>query len=210
MDESVKREQFDTAYRTESSGWVIGGPQPTIVDLERAGFVRGRVLDAGCGTGEHTIHLTRLGYDVLGVDFSEVAVDLARRNAERHGVPARFQVADMLEPTHTEHFDTVVDSALFHVFAPDDAARYARALHRVCRPGAWVHVLALALTDEPGFGPRISDTAIREAFTEGWRLDGLDRSRYRAVARGEPAERLGVDSGDTVDLPAWLARLRRQ
>ncbi|MEY7973842.1 class I SAM-dependent methyltransferase [Saccharomonospora xinjiangensis] len=210
MDESVARDQFDTAYRTESGGWVIGEPQPTIIDLERSGFVRGRVLDAGCGTGEHTIHLTRLGYDVLGIDFSEPAVDLARRNAERHGVSARFQVADMLEPIHTDYFDTVVDSALFHVFAPADAARYARALHRVCRPGAWVHVLALALTDEPGFGPRISDTAIREAFTGGWQLDSLDRSHYRAVARGEAATQLGVDSGDTVDLPAWLARFRRE
>jgi len=47
---------------------VIGQPQPAIVALESGGWIRGRVLDAGCSTGERTIHLARLGYDVLGID----------------------------------------------------------------------------------------------------------------------------------------------
>jgi 2-polyprenyl-3-methyl-5-hydroxy-6-metoxy-1,4-benzoquinol methylase len=33
--------------------------------------VKGRVLDAGCGTGNYSIALAKLGYDVIGVDFSE-------------------------------------------------------------------------------------------------------------------------------------------
>lgn len=210
MDNTVPRETFDAAYDDGSPGWVIGEPQPAVVTLEREGFVRGSVLDAGCGTGEHTIHLTRLGYDVVGIDFSERAVDLARRGADRNGVPARFETADALALEGPPRFDTVVDSALFHVFGPADAARYTRVLHRVCKPGALVHVLALALTGEPGFGPRISDTAIRDAFGTGWTIESLVSSRYRAVAHGDQAAELGVPSGDTVELPAWLARIRRE
>ncbi len=39
-----------------------------------------RVLDAGCGQGEFSDYLVQLGYQVIGVDISEVAVEKARQN----------------------------------------------------------------------------------------------------------------------------------
>ncbi|WP_007023137.1 class I SAM-dependent methyltransferase [Saccharomonospora iraqiensis] len=209
MDATVPQQTFDTAYDEGWAGWVIGQPQPVVAELEQQGWFRGSVLDAGCGTGDNTVLLAGRGHDVLGIDFSDRAVDLARRNAETHGVSVRFESADALALDGAERFDTVVDSALFHVFGADDRARYADVLHRVCRPGARVFVLALALTDEPSFGPRISDAAIRDAFTDGWELEDLSASRYRAVAWGDHAAELGVADDTAVDLPAWLARIRR-
>lgn len=214
---TVARENFDSAYAEGTAGWVIGGPQPAIVELERSGRITGRVLDAGCGAGEHTIYLTERGHDVLGIDFSDGAVELARRTAAERGVRAAFEVADALALGDGEAgtdlgapFETVVDSALFHVFGAEDRSRYADALRRVTRTGATVHVLALAETDEPGFGPRISEAAIREAFTDGWTIEELATTRYRGVAHvREHADELGVRPGDLVDLPAWLARIRR-
>ena len=78
MDATPSLSRFDDAYKTRTAPWVIGEPQPAIVDLERTGAIRGKVLDVGCGTGEHTILLTRLGYDVLGIDFAPRAVEPAR------------------------------------------------------------------------------------------------------------------------------------
>jgi SAM-dependent methyltransferase len=200
---------FDEAYLTHTAPWVIGEPQPAIVTLERSGWIRGRVLDPGCGTGEHTIHLTRLGYDVLGIDSSENAIEQARDNAAQRGVSARFEVADALELTPDQAYDTAVDSALFHIFDPEERARYVRSLRRVCGPDARVHVLALSDTG-PGFGPQISDTVIQEAFGDGWVLEDLQPSTYRGViVHCTHAAALGRPVGDMVDLPAWLARARR-
>lgn len=81
MDTTPTRELFDEAYESRTAPWVIGEPQPAVVELERAGLIRSRVLDVGCGAGEHTILLTRLGYDVLGIDFSPQAIEMARENA---------------------------------------------------------------------------------------------------------------------------------
>jgi SAM-dependent methyltransferase len=167
------------------------------------------VLDPGCGTGEHTIHLTQLGYDVYGIDSSEHAIEQARANAAERNVAARFEVADALQLNHDPAYDTVVDSALFHIFDPADRGRYVRSPHRACRPDALVHVLALSDTG-PGFGPQVSDTVIRDAFGEGWALEDLRPSQYRGVVvRGTHAAALGRPVGDLVDLPAWLARARR-
>ncbi|NMI00095.1 class I SAM-dependent methyltransferase [Pseudonocardia acidicola] len=203
------RSTFDEAYTSRTAPWVIGEPQPAIVALERDGWIRGRVLDPGCGTGEHTIHLTRLGYDVCGIDSSEHAIEQARANAAEHDVAARFEIADALQLGDDPLYDTVVDSALFHIFGPADRSRYLHSLHRACRPGALVHVLALSDTG-PGFGPQVGDTVIREAFGAGWALEDLRPSRYRGViVREAHAALLGRPMGDLVDLPARLARARR-
>src|SRR5437763_11244733 len=163
---------FDSAYLHRTGPWIIGEPQPAIVDLARAGWIQGRVLDAGCGSGEHTIFLTRLGYDVVGVDLSGPALDDARANAAERGVPARFEAADALHLPQDERFDTILDSALFHIFGDEDRARYVSSLYGACRPGGMAHVLALSNAG-PGLGPQISDRLIREAFVpaHGWTLE---------------------------------------
>jgi SAM-dependent methyltransferase len=208
MDQTPTLSRFDDFYKNQVPPWVIGEPQPAIVALERDGHIRGRVLDIGCGTGEHTILLTRLGYDVLGVDGAPTAVEQARRNAAGHGVDARFAVRDALELGTSPIFDTVVDSALFHVFDADDRIRYVRSLRGVTRPGALVVVLALSDAGR-GFGPQVSERDLRGAFGEGWSLEGLSPTTYRGVVTDLHAEALGLEVGTRVDEPAWLLRARR-
>jgi SAM-dependent methyltransferase len=208
MDATPTLSRFDDAYKSRTAPWVIGEPQPAIVDLERAGWVRGKVLDVGCGTGEHTILLTRLGYDVLGIDFAPHAVEQARANAAQQRVDARFEVADAMNLGDEPAYDTIVDSALFHIFDDSDRPSYVRSLHTACRPGALVHVLALSDAGR-GFGPEVSEAVIREAFGDGWVLEALDTTRYRGVVQEVHADALGLPVGASVGEPAWLARARR-
>jgi SAM-dependent methyltransferase len=208
MEMSVPFDRFESAYQSRSAPWLIGQPQPAVLDLERDGWIRGSVLDPGCGAGEHTIHLTRLGYDVLGVDFSPSAVAQARENAAAQQVTARFEVANALDLRGPARFDTIVDSALFHIFSPEERAAYVHSLHTVCRPGGLVHVLALSDAG-PHVGPQISDSVIRDTFTQGWVLEDLRPSRYRIVVDAEKGALLGAQPGDRADAIAWLARVKR-
>jgi SAM-dependent methyltransferase len=202
--------RWDSAYRSRSAPWLIDQPQPEIVALDRDGWIHGSVLDVGCGAGEHTIHLAARGHDVLGVDFSPAAVAVARANAAARGVPATFEVADALALGDEPRFDTIVDSALFHIFGDAERARYVGSLGKACRPGGTVFVLALAVSDtEPGFGPRIHDTVIREAFGDEWTLEELRASRYRVRVDADNPASSGLPAGQLADLPAWLARVRR-
>src|SRR5262249_3078585 len=47
--------EWDWAYRAPQPPWDIGRPQPTFVRLADGGLLSGRLLDAGCGTGEHVL-----------------------------------------------------------------------------------------------------------------------------------------------------------
>jgi SAM-dependent methyltransferase len=208
MDPTPTLSRFDEAYKSRTAPWVIGEPQPAIVELQRAGWIHSNVLDVGCGTGEHTILLTRLGYDVLGVDLSPHAIEQARANAAAKGVDARFEVADAINLGDERRYATIIDSALFHIFDDTDRPRYVRSLHAAARPGGLVHVLALSDAGR-GFGPQVSETVVRDAFGGGWMLEALDTTTYRGVVGQAHAEALGLPVGTVVDEPAWLARARR-
>jgi SAM-dependent methyltransferase len=208
MDETPTMSRFDQAYESGTAPWVIGEPQPAIVELQRTGSIGSPVLDAGCGAGEHTILLTRLGYDVLGIDFAPQAIEQARANAAAKGVDARFAVGDALRLDGTSTYRTIIDSALFHIFDDADRAAYVRSLHAACRPGEVVHVLALSDAGR-GFGPQVSADTIRSAFGAGWELESLETTTYRGVAGEAHADAFGVPVGTIVDEPAWLARVRR-
>lgn len=41
-------------------------------------YVRGRVLDIGCGAGRHSLYLQKKGFDVLGIDISPLAIKVSK------------------------------------------------------------------------------------------------------------------------------------
>ena len=57
--------------------WDIGRPQSAFLALAEAGAIRGRVLDAGCGTGEHVLMCVGLGLDATSVDLASRALRTA-------------------------------------------------------------------------------------------------------------------------------------
>jgi SAM-dependent methyltransferase len=55
------------------------------------------VLDAGCGTGVHSIRVANLGFKVHAIDISDVVLQSAQRNAQQAGVADKieFEQADL-------------------------------------------------------------------------------------------------------------------
>jgi SAM-dependent methyltransferase len=171
---------WDGSYTGPPAPWDIGRPQPAFVRLADAGALTGAVLDAGCGTGEHTILAARRGARALGIDVSRRAIEIARGKAAERGAAASFQVLDALRlDTLGEVFDTIVDSGLFHVF--DDAARsrYVTAIQAVLRPGSHLHLMCFSDRQPGDWGPRrITSGELSAAFASGWHIDSLAPDRF--------------------------------
>ena len=51
---------FEDSYAGKPP-WDIDRPQPAFVALAESGLVTGRVLDVGCGTGEHALMAAAMG-----------------------------------------------------------------------------------------------------------------------------------------------------
>ena len=171
---------WDDSYTGPSPPWDIGRPQPAFLRLAEAGALRGALLDAGCGTGEHTILAARHGASALGVDVSARAIEIARRKAAEQAVDASFEVVDALGlATLGEAFDTIVDSGLFHVFDDARRARYVTALAAILRPGGHLHLMCFSDRQPGDWGPRrVSEAELRASFGSGWRMDSLARDHF--------------------------------
>ena len=57
--------------------------------LEAHGIRDGILADLGCGTGELTLMLTQAGYDMIGIDQSEIAIE-ATKTKMKDFRPYRF------------------------------------------------------------------------------------------------------------------------
>ena len=67
-----------------------------LIAAEAGDLAPGRALDLACGEGRNAVWLAERGWDVTGVDFSDVAIEKARALAAQRGVEVDWQVADVL------------------------------------------------------------------------------------------------------------------
>jgi len=66
------------------------------------------ILDLGCGTGRHSIELTRRGYSVTGLDLSQSMLDQAKRKADQENLKVRFMQGDARHLPFQNEFDLVI------------------------------------------------------------------------------------------------------
>lgn len=67
-----------------------------------------KILDIGCGTGRHSIELSKRGYDITGIDLSDSMLARAREKASVHGLKINFLKHDARDLPFTAEFDLVI------------------------------------------------------------------------------------------------------
>jgi 2-polyprenyl-3-methyl-5-hydroxy-6-metoxy-1,4-benzoquinol methylase len=189
---------FNDAY-LGTPPWDIGRPQSAFRALADPGQLRGRVLDSGCGTGEHALMAASIGLEATGIDEAPLAIEKARAKARERGLDVRFVVGSVLDLAKLdERWDTVLDCGVFHVFDDDDRAVYVRSLAAAIQPGGRYFMLCFSDLQEGELGPRrVSQAEIRDAFAEGWRVDSIEPAVIETTIEDR-------------DPKAWLTALTRE
>ena len=67
-----------------------------------------KILDIGCGTGRHSIELTKRGYNVTGIDLSDSQLEKAREKAAMQNLNILFQKQDARNLPFKEEFDVAI------------------------------------------------------------------------------------------------------
>lgn len=71
-------------------------PEPSQFLVDNIGLLpRGRALDVAMGSGQNSVYLAKMGFEVEGVDISAEAINNARELARKSGVTIRTEVVDL-------------------------------------------------------------------------------------------------------------------
>jgi SAM-dependent methyltransferase len=190
--------EFEASYEA-TPPWDIGAPQPAFAALAADGRLRGRVLDVGCGTGEHVLMAAAAGCAAVGIDIASSAIRLAQAKASERGASARFVVGDARDLASLgQQFDIVLDCGLFHVFDDADRAPFVASLASVLPPGGAYFMLCFSELEPGEWGPRrVTQHEINELFADGWQVESIEPTVLNVTIRAEPVR-------------AWFAAIARR
>jgi 2-polyprenyl-3-methyl-5-hydroxy-6-metoxy-1,4-benzoquinol methylase len=156
-------EEVYRRLRPEEIPWNIAEPPALLRDLLASGRIAPcRMIEAGCGTGNHARFLAAHGFDVTGVDIAPTALALARRGAASEGLECRFVEADLTAtpPAFAEKFDFAWEWEVLHHIAPVLRPAWVRNLHHLLNPGAAYVSVCFSEDDEQFGGGKLRHTPI--------------------------------------------------
>ncbi|MCW2780761.1 MAG: putative reductase [Marmoricola sp.] len=132
---------WDERYREKPLLW--SGRPNAVLTQEVTELAPGRALDVGCGEGADSIWLAQRGWQVVGVDVSQVALERAADHAAKAGTAAliTWQQRDLLawEPPSST-FD-LVSAQFFHLMSINRSRVYGGLADAVA-PGGTLLVVA--------------------------------------------------------------------
>ncbi len=170
---------YDAMYRFTRPDWDSGVTPPELAAMIEKIDDPGSALELGCGTGTNSIFLAQHGWQVVGIDFSPKAIELARQKAQTAEVPIEFRVGDVtrLDFLH-DPFDLALDVSCFHGLSPEDKVHYAREVTRLTHPHSTLLLHAFA---QPAFLGRygLTDDAARRIFAPHFRMIRVQHSKGR-------------------------------
>ncbi len=124
-------------------GFINGKSSLNPIELNLLGDIAGKsILHLQCHFGQDTISLSRLGAEVTGVDFSDKAIESAKKIAVKTGSSAKFICCDIYDlPEHLyEKFDIVFTSYGTIGWLPD-MDKWAKIVSNYLKPnGTFVFV----------------------------------------------------------------------
>jgi SAM-dependent methyltransferase len=124
--------RWDERYAEE--GWAFGTEPNDFLKQQAPRIPEGRVLCLGEGEGRNSVYLAELGYEVVGVDRSQVGLDKAQALARERGVFVETVVSSIEDFDLKEGEWQGIVSIFFHL-PPDLRSRVHRAVVQGLAPG---------------------------------------------------------------------------
>ena len=137
-----KWEEKNRAMYSESDSvnqwpWYNDDLDPDILEfLQKNNLQSVRILDLGTCSGTQAIALARLGYDVIGTDISDTALERAHKLKNQEPCLAVQFFHDDITSSKLpdDYFDVILDRGCFHSICCFAGVEYSRNIVRILKP----------------------------------------------------------------------------
>ncbi len=150
-------ERYRERYKSGDTPWEAGKPDFNLIEIVTKNPIQScKVLDIGCGTGDNCIWLAQNGFQVVGIDTSDEAIEKAKEKASKTKVECDFMIANFHKSKiQAAPFGFVLDRGCFHSFnSKDDRRQFAQnAANHLDNAGIWLTIVGNADEDRQGPGP---------------------------------------------------------
>ena len=104
------------------------------------------ILDLGCGTGRNTNYLADLGNNVIGIEISRTALNLAKERARDLGLVIDYRLGDIGQEYEIadNSIDVILDVTSSNSLDEKGREIYLKEVNRVLKNGGYFFVRALA------------------------------------------------------------------
>src|ERR1035438_876713 len=175
-------DHFTQSYKEGSAPWDIGKPDFNLIQTVTTLPIHTcRALEIGCGTGDNAVWLAQQGFQGVGVDAGEIAIEKAEEKAATAKATCTFAVLGFLK-THVEGapFGFALDRGCFHVFDSDeDRIKFAEQVHRHLKDdGLWLSLLGNADEERIEGPPRRTGREIVNAVEPYFEILSLVSSHF--------------------------------
>jgi len=138
--ELISRERWNKIYK-ESINLSIDETLPQIIEVFNDYGVK-NVLDLGCGAGRHLIYLAKMGFNVHGIDISDVGISFARQLLKENNLSGEVIVGSIYEtlPYKDDYFDGIICIRSLHHHTIERIQKTIEEMERVLKPNGLVYV----------------------------------------------------------------------
>ena len=131
--DSSKPDFWETRYRDHVTPWDAGGVPQSLQRFSLSIPPGARILIPGCGSAYEAYYLAENGFDVVAIDFSPAAVELARTNLACFGDIVRL--ADFFDFDPGQAFDVIYERAFLCALPRIIWGGYPRRCAQLLKPG---------------------------------------------------------------------------
>jgi len=183
MDNKKEFPDWNTYYKdnqVEKMPWYEKNLDADLAqEIKSKNLQSGKFLDLGTGPGTQAIRLKELGFDVIGTDISEHAIEKAKKISKN----VNFVIDDIMNSKLPENeFNFILDRGCFHVFEPELRANYVKQIKKILSDDGILFLKCMSIEEKDlpdDKGPhKFSNDEIIDVFSNDFEIHSIKPTVY--------------------------------
>ena len=183
LDSTKELDDWDNYYKkndVETMPWFLEELDHDVLnEINSKTLKEGRFLDLGTGPGTQANRLSSLGFDVIGSDLSQSAIEKAKKIYSK----PEFVVDDILNSKFPDNeFDFIFDRGTFHIFEKEQLSSYLSQIQRILRKNGLLFLKCMSVEENnlpEGKGPYLySKELLRDIFKKDFEIENIKNTLF--------------------------------